>query len=715
MSLSRPAVFCMALLLLGGAFARAQEPPSDSLATRQDTIETAYIRDTRTIRETYTQTSLKRIDGDNLGKNFAVFGAPDLIKSLQMLPGVAAGSELMTGLYVRGGDGSDNLFLLDGVPMYQVSHLIGLFSSFNTDIIDYADFYKGGFPARFGGRLSSVVDVGVKEGSFSRWSGNASLGSVDGRFQLEGPLVKGRTSLNFGLRRTWTEPMQYLAILFIDDEQTREMARHFHYDFGDFNLKLVHKFTPSDKLSLSLYYGQDLLKALMKQSDEGTSFDMDYLLRWGNTLASLRYDKRFDDRLEMSSSLWYTRYSSRMIFDTQAYTYDDDQRQYLHLEENNLSRVQDIGANIDFYHKRLHGHHLRWGGSVIAHVYDPTRSQQVLMEAEETPAYKEGSSQAKNYRGAELAAYLEDEISLGWKWKLNLGLRDVLYIVGAGKTFNRFEPRVALKYQANDILALKTSYSVMNQFTHKVSATYLDLPSNLWMPSTAEVKPMSSQQWVAGVELALPQNVTFDIEAFYKTLDHLYEYTGINSMLPQIDKWESVFEEGKGRSAGIEMSVEYRTEHLQAAAYYTLSRSERRFETFHYDWFPDRNDNLHRLNLTASYRFNKRFELYAAWVYHTGNRFTGKVATVNDGGVVYDVYGTPNCYHMPAYHRMDAGFNWHRLHSKGREGVLTLSVYNIYNHVNPVFAMVEEENGKTLGHYYGLIPIIPSLSYCYKF
>ncbi len=703
-----------ALLILplseNGGEGRVQAPP-DTAISRQDTIEAAVISDSKTLREAYTQTSLKRIDGSELGRNFAVFGAPDLIKSLQMLPGVSSGTELMTGFYVRGGDGSDNLFLLDGVPMYQISHLVGLFSSFNTDVIDYADFYKGGFPARFGGRLSSVVDVGVKEGNFVQWHGSASLGNVDGRVQIEGPIIKGKTSLNFGLRRTWTEPMQALAILFIDDPTERKMAKNFHYNFGDANLKLVHKFTPDDKFSLSLYYGQDYLKTLVLQSEDGTQLDLNYKLHWGNTLGSLRYDKRIGPLLDMSAALWYTTYTSRMIFDTKA-TNDEES---MNLAENNLSRVKDFGGNIDFYDKKIDNHHFRFGGSAVAHVYDPTRSQSLYMESDGSIQIDEKSSQSRNYQGAELVAYLEDEISIGRRWRLNLGLREVLFMVGKGKTFNRLEPRLALKYQASDLFALKTSFSTMNQFTHKVSATYLDLPSNLWMPSTAKVKPGSSNQWVLGAELTLPWNISLDIEAFYKTLSHLYEYTGINSMLPQIDKWESVFEEGKGRAAGVEFSVEYRTEHLQAAAYYTLSRSERHFDSFYFGWFPDRNDNLHKLNLNASYRFNEKFELYAAWVYHTGNRFTGKMATVNENGSTIDVYGTPNYYHLPAYHRLDAGFNWHRKHSKGREGVLTLSVYNIYNHVNAVFGMIEEENGKIYGTSYGFIPIIPSLFYTYKF
>lgn len=709
----------LSLLFLSPMAGKEAMAHSDSLIVdRKDSIVPAFVYSDKKIREVRSQTSLKRLDGDKIGRNFAVLGTPDLVKSLQMLPGVSSGSELMAGLYVRGGDGSDNLFLLDGVPMYEVSHLVGMFSSFNTDLIDYADFYKGGFPARYGGKLSSVVDVGIKEGSFDKWSGSASLGSIDGRFNVGGPLVKGRTSLNFGVRRTWTEVMQGLATAFITDDQERKMAEAFHYDFGDFNLKLAHKFSSRDKLTFSAYYGQDLLKAMIVEDlEDESSSDIDYNLRWGNTLGTLRYDKIFSETLAMDVQLFYTNYSSRMVFTTESSsTGGSEPDSYFNLHENNLSRVYDIGLSANLYSKRVEGHHFRSGGSVIRHTYDPVRSEGMIAKEDNVPIYNTESKEEKHYNGAEIAAYVEDEISIADRLNVNVGLRDALYVVD-GRAYNRIEPRLSVRFHANELLSLKGSFSAMDQFTHKVSATYIDLPSNLWMPSTDKVKPMRSNQWVLGGELELPCNLSIDVEAFYKTMDHLYEYTGINTMLPRIDGWEEVFEEGKGRAYGVEISAEYSREKFFAAAYYTLSRSERFFETFYCDYFPDRNDNLHRLTLTASYRFSKKFELYAAWVYHSGNRFTGKEAVVpgDASSPSYDIYGSPNNYLLPDYHRLDAGLNWHRTTRRRHERTLTLSVYNAYNHVNAMFGFVDEDDGRLVGHSYGIVPIIPSLSYTYRF
>ena len=686
-----------------------------------DTLEAAVIQDQKTIKEITTQTSLQRIDGSQIGKNFAVLGTPDLIKTLQMMPGVSSGSELMSGLYVRGGDGSDNLFLLDGVPMYQVSHLIGMFSSFNTDVIENADFYKGGFPARYGGRLSSVVDVGVREGNFEQWHGNASLGLVDGHFQIEGPLWKGKTSINFGVRRTWTDILKSVATLFIKGETQQEMASNFHYDFGDFNLKLVHKFSPDSKLSFSGYYGQDLMNAMFLFNQPDTKLDLTYRLKWGNTLGTLRWDRSWSETFAMDASVYYTNYSSRMKFLTEidSKTTDDEgnvSKSNIDIHENNLSRIYDLGGGLNFYSKKFDGHHFRFGGSGVFHTYDPSRDSGILMTSDGAENINTKDSQSKHYLGGELAAYFEDEISLGRRWRINLGLRDALFLVD-GRAYNRLEPRAAVKFMATDYLDLKGSFSTMNQFTHQVAATYLDLPTNLWMPSTAKVKPMNSNQLVLGGVLKFPQNITLDVEAFYKTLDHLYEYTGANTMLPQINQWEEVFEEGRGRAYGLEVSLEYKTEKLQTAAYYTLSKSERQFDTFYYTWYPDRNDNRHKVTLTASYRFNKKFELYGAWIYHTGNRFTGKSGVIWAGGqeLDYALYDSPNNFALPDYHRLDLGLNFHRKTRRGNESTLTISIYNAYNHVNPMFGFIEQDGDKMVGVAYGLIPIIPTISYALKF
>lgn len=698
-----------------------------------DTLNAAVVEADEAVRRAVTQTSLKRIEASDIARGYATFGTPDLIKILQQLPGVASGTELMSGLYVRGGDGSDNLYLLDGVPMYQVSHLIGLFSSFNTDMVEGVDFYKGGFPARFGGRLSSVVDVGIREGGYDAWHGSASLGITDGRLQFGGPIVKGRTSLNVGIRRTWTDIIKSAAMPFINDPLSEEMTRDSNYDFTDFNLKLTHRLAPGSKLILSAYYGHDLADALivMEEGDTQSSTDMDlrFRLRWGNTLGSLRWEHRWNENLLMDAQIFHTRYSSDMRFITDIFNSYRSEGESLavgsssgtsgsssvHLDEHNLSRVYDTGAFLHFYWGKYSRHNLRFGTEAVLHTYDPSRSANMLFKNNGEEALSDDSSQSKNYRGADISIFGEDEISFTDRFKMNLGLRGSLYLVG-GTAYPRLEPRLSTRFIVTDKLALKASYSAMNQFTHLVAATYLDLPTNLWMPSTSKIRPMHADQGVLGAEYSFSRNLSLDVECFGKYMTHIYEYTGVNSMLPQIDEWESVFSEGRGRAYGAEFSLEYRRTNCQAALYYTLSKSERLFPAAYFDWYPDRNDNLHRLTLTASWRFSRKFELYGGWTFHTGNRFTGKTAVVwDDNYVKYEIYDSPNSFSLPAYHRLDLGFNWHHKTRRGGERTFNISVYNAYCHVNAMFGFIEESEGRLKGMAYGLIPIVPSISYYWKF
>lgn len=716
------------LLLLGLAvtlaiFAQAQENE------QIDTLNAAIIRTDKEKREARTQTSIQRLDSRQLKRGFALLGSPDLVKTLQILPGVASGTELTSGLFVRGGDGSDNLFLLDGVPLYQVSHVIGLFSSFNTDVIDEVDFYKGGFPARYGGRLSSVVDVSVKDGNFTKWTGTASIGLIDGRFQIEGPLIKNKTSINFGVRRTWLDIVKALAtpIILSRNPLSEDVVSATHYDFGDFNLKIVHLLGPASKLSFSAYYGQDLLSAKMKSEEtlENGTYEQSSLsshIKWGNTLASLKWNRYWEEQgWSMESKLYYTNYSSDIFSGMdmlEKELLEDGSRMTttLDLEERNFTRIHDLGFDSDWFKEFGFQHRIRCGIGGIAHFYDPYRYMDLLVKANGRTVAKENVNSSLSYAGGEMGIYLEDEMNFWDCLDVNIGLRDALFFV-SGRVYNRLEPRVAAKLAIGGKFNLKASYAAMNQFAHLVSACYIDLPTSMWMPSTSRVQPMHSDQFVLGCDFRPNKNWKFDLETFYKSLTHLYEYNGLNTFLPALDAWESDYLEGKGRAYGAELSVEYSDTHLFAAIYYTLSRSERLYPSYYYTWFPDRNDNLHKLSLNATYRFNAKFELYANWTYHTGQRITGASAVIwGDDDVIDYVYDMPNSYHLPDYHRLDLGFNWHRKLRSGHIRTLNISVYNAYNRLNPIFGTVETNSeNKVKGMALGIIPIIPTFSYSWKF
>ncbi len=714
----------------GGVQAQVQ----DTLE-KVDTLNAAIVRTDKQKRAARTQTSLQRLDAQKLNRGFAVLGSPDLIKTLQTLPGVSGGTELSSGLYVRGGDGSDNLYLLDGVPLYQVSHLIGLFSSFNMNMVEEVDFYKGGFPARYGGRLSSVVDVDVRNGNFTKWKGSASLGLADGSFQIEGPIVKNKTSLSFGFRRTWSDLAKALArpLLKMNRDysaEADEAVSDSHYDFGDYNLKIVHLFSPVSKLSFSAYYGHDFMVGKSSSSsvtDDGerSSFSLKSRMIWGNAMASLRWDRTWEEKsLATDSKLYYTLYRSDIGMNLDMYERNKDEEMGMvemtgSLNEKDFSRIHDIGAASDWFYDAWEDHHVRFGCSGVAHIYDPFRRMDMTASVGAVPYVQENASAALHYLGGETSLYVEDEVSVGEWLQVNVGLRDALFIVKE-RSYNRVEPRLAVKADISPAVSLKGSYSKMNQFSHLVSSLYIDIPTSLWMPSTSLIKPMSADQVVLGAVFSPSENLKLDVEGFYKKMEHLYEYNGTNTLLPSLDKWEIDYVEGRGRAYGVELSVEYTTEKLQASAYYTLSKNERLFPTYYYSWYPDRNDNTHKINLSALYRFSPKFEVYAHWTYHTGNRFTAASLTVWDesySSMVQDIFDMPNNYRLPDYHRLDVGLNWHKKLSNGHIRTLNLSVYNAYNRLNAIAGglQTEDDGKKVQGVAYGIIPILPTFSYIWKF
>ncbi|MBR5835284.1 MAG: TonB-dependent receptor plug domain-containing protein, partial [Bacteroidales bacterium] len=282
---------------------------------QNDSISEAVITALVDPQRNETQTGLKRIDSKTLNSGFALFSTPDVIKTLQMMPGVSSGTELLSGFYVHGGDGSDNLFLLDGVPIYQSSHLLGLFSAFNSDVISSMDFYKSGFPARYGSKMSSVVDITTKDGDFKEYHGLFSIGLLDGRFQFDGPIRKDKTSFNFGLRRTWTETVTLPLLAYLNKQNAiYDEKMNFRYAFTDLNAKITHKFSNRSVLSANFYTGNDVFKFM---SDDASEYWVngireyrrdvqDINLGWGNMVGSLNWNYEIDDKISMTNKLYYS-------------------------------------------------------------------------------------------------------------------------------------------------------------------------------------------------------------------------------------------------------------------------------------------------------------------------------------------------------------------------------------------------------------------------
>ena len=701
---------------------------------QKDSIPEAVITALIDPKRNETQTGLTRINGKSLNKGFALLSSPDLIKSIQMLPGVSGGTELLSGLYVHGGDGSDNLFLLDGVPLYQVTHLGGLISSFNTEMINNLDFYKSGFPSRFGGKLSSVSDITTRQGDMHSYHGSFNIGLLNGGIQFEGPIVPGKSSFNVGMRRSWFDVLTIPAIAIVNSRLPYGQTKRMRYAMTDFNINLTHLFSEDSRLALNVYTGSDLFRygnetqsvkyweGIRNTGENGHDLNV----RWGNILTSLNWKKEFSDQLLLNTILYYTRASNNIMLDN--YQWSVAQREPLITDyittEKNRSRLHDLSAKADIDWIPSEYHHIRTGIIYTQHLFRPYKD--IYSYSEQTEILTDGTyslvsaqvheneSFTTSYDASEVNIYVEDEIALSNRFKTSLGLRYTAFATD-GKIYNSLEPRAALRFQCGPNVSLKMSYTEMSQFIHKLQANYIDIPMSSWLPVSDEVPPMRSRQVAGGIYANLPLNITLNVEGYWKTMDNLYEYCGIGILYPDVAFWEEELMKGKGRSYGAEVHLSWRSERTEVAAYYTLSWTERFFESIWQDWYPARNDNRHRLTINVTHRFNDRFEMYGAWNYHTGDRMTIPTQLV-DGE---PFYSSPYNYRLPDYHRMDIGFNLHKTTKRGNESIWNLSLYNAYCRMNPMFAVVDSYVEDDVRHNklttMALIPIIPSFSYTLKF
>lgn len=702
---------------------------------QHDTINESIVTAQTSKELNTTQTGFQKLDKIVFERGYAMFSSPDVIKAIQQLPGVASGTELLSGMYVRGGDGSDNLYLLDGVPLYQVSHLGGIFSSFNTDVLESLDFYKSGFPARYGGRMSSVVDVKTKDGDFREYHGLASIGLLDGRLQFEGPIIKDKTSFNIGLRRSWLDVLTVPATYLISDLE--DVKLRLKYAFWDLNANLTHKFSDENKLTLRIYGGRDKAKFGQARDHKyfegeedlsGSMYDFEWGLGWGNFVTSLNWDYRFNPSHEMSAKVYFSRYGSLFsMYDYYEYRGDDGKVEHYSISDNrNSSQTSDIGFRADFSYRPNASHHIRYGTLLQYHFYSPEHSIYNYAQAYSTVTNNEDKSYSNHAESFEPAVYIEDEMTLTDWFTANVGLR-YSSVWAQNRMYHNIQPRAALRFAVGDNTSIKMSYSEMAQNNHLVSSNYLSLPTSFWMPSTDKIAPSKSRQLSAGVYFNLPHNIKFNVEGYGKTMDNLLEFRGKWGIYPPIHLWEESLVVGKGRSWGVESELSWADSKTSLTAYYTLSWSQRFFEDFYQFWYKDRNDNRHKLTLTGTRRIGKKFEVYASWNYHSGGWMTSQSQAIWEGEVgkwPEMFFSYPNNLQVPDYHRLDLGCNFHKTTKRGNESIWNLSFYNAYCRINPIIAYVAERYDFTeenlagfnfVGQAFGIIPIIPSFSYTLKF
>lgn len=715
-------------------------------------LEEVVVLGTSTSKQSVlsTQMGALEINQQTVRSTPTMFGEADIIKTLQLTPGVSSGTEGTAGMYVRGGNVDENLFLIDGNPVYQINHIGGIFSAFNSEAVSGMDFFKSGFPSRYGGRLSSVVDVHTKEGNMKEYHGSASLGLISGNLNLEGPIIKDRTSFNIALRRTWLDVLTAPAVAIANGITKKDGSRlRARYAFHDLNLKVNHIFNDRSRMYFSLYNGNDVLKGGSTDfPDEGYegnfNYDTDLSLRWGNIMATAGWTYVFNNRLFGKVSGVFTRYHSKLrstIHNVEGNEGDDDY--YDSFSENTTNTgIMDVGLRTSFDYLPASSHHIRFGGDYLVHRFQPEYNRSVAYDKSGSIPTEIGKEYANDLLwGHEAGVFAEDDWSLSKAVRVNAGLRFSLFNV-QGKTYTGLEPRVSLRWLLDDNLSFKASYSRMNQYVHLISNSTISLPTDAWMPVTRKLKPLVSDQVSAGFYYNLNKDYNFSVEGYYKTLDNLLEYRDGHTFTPSFLNWEEKLTVGEGRSYGVEFMVRKEIGRTTGWIGYGLSWSDRQFDELNKgERFPARFDNRHKLNIVVMHKISPKVEISAAWSYASGNHVTLSLENYDEygnpgrndyvGGYPYDgSYGTidyfegRNNYQLPAYHRLDLGIKIYRPKKKGRMGIWTISIYNVYSRMNPF--MIYKKDKRVFdpkdGYKFvpvfktvGIMPIIPSISYTYKF
>lgn len=661
----------------------------------------------------------------------ALLGEKDVLKALQLLPGVSGGGEGQSGLYVRGGGPDQNLILLDGVPVYNASHLFGFFSVFNADAIRDVSLTKGGFPARFGGRLSSVVEINMKEGNENEFHGEGTVGIVASKLTLEGPITKGKSSFIVSGRRTYIDLLARPLIKSgFKSDGSEGVAGYYFYDL---NAKVNHRFSDKDRLFFSFYTGKDKfyldLKDRYNYAQSRNEYDTNTGLGWGNLTAALRWNHVLTPKLFANATLTYSRYK----FNTDAASSDRSIENGVTISESAyslgyFSGIDDVAAKVDFDFLPNPQHYIKFGGSAIVHTFYPGRFDTYIKESVEDPGTSASIGQP-NVTAGELALYAEDDWKATDRLRLNYGIHISSFLV-KDNPYLSVQPRLNVRYLLNKGWALKGAFSTMRQYIHLLTNETIGLPTDLWLPTTAAVKPQDSWQAALGLAKTIGKDYEFSAEAYYKEMKNVIAFREGASLF-QFDDWQSRVEQGDGTAYGLELFVQKKKGRFNGWVGYTLSWAWREFDNINLGRrYPYKFDRRHDFEVVGSYKFNDRVSLSATWVYSTGNavtlgtsRYQAPGPYTNDG--YYYSYETThtaerNNFRYQSYHRLDVGVDFTK-QKKRHQRTWSFGAYNAYNRKNPFFLLLDKDYDNQTGKQtsvlkqVSLFPVIPYVAYSFKF
>jgi hypothetical protein len=664
-----------------------------------------------------TEMGIVQLSVEKIKKLPAFMGEVDILKTIQLLPGVQSAGEGNSGYYVRGGGPDQNLILLDDATIFNASHLFGFFSVFNADAIDNVTFIKGGMPANYGGRLASVLDIAMKEGDANKYHVEGGIGVISSRLALQGPIKKNKSSFIVSARRTYIDALLKPVI-------DKSKAKGSSYYFYDVNAKINYILSEKDRLTISGYLDRDILAYQNSESDFNVKTP------WGNTTASARWNHLFNDSLSTKTSIVFSDYNFSTSINQSGF------------EFKLFSGITDWQAKSDWIYYPSKKQEIKFGGNYIFHSFTPSSISAKSGNTELQPA------KIKKQYANEAALYISDEYDLTKKIKITAGLGysafqhigpydhynkdfsgnivDTLnYSPGQNiKFYQGLEPRLAVRYSLNDKSSIKASYTHNYQYMHLTSFVAVSLPTDIWIPSSLLVKPQIGDLYALGYFRNFKEN-TYEasVEVYYKTMQNLVEYK--ENAMPGDNVNNNVEDNltfGKGKSYGIEFFLKKTYGRLNGWLGYTLSYTTRTFPDINQGMeFHPRYDRRHDVSAVASYNLSKRWTFSAVFVYATGDATTPTIARYFIQQNLITEYGDRNSFRLPSYHRLDISFAYQGKKTEKYESSWNFSIYNVYNHQNPYFIYPNQTGSIATGDLkiqekqVSLFPILPSISWNFKF
>jgi len=652
---------------------------------------------------------------ENIKQLPVILGEVDVLKSAQLLPGIQSGGEGNSGLYVRGGGPDQNLILLDEAVVYNAAHLFGFFSVFNADAIKDINIIKGGMPAEYGGRLSSVLDISMKDGNNKKYEADGGIGLLSSRLTLQGPIQKNKSSFIFSGRRTYVD---VLSKPFMKEDNAFNGSGYYFYDL---TTKVNYRISDKDRIFLSGYFGRDVFS--FRNSDSGIGIE----IPWGNATTSLRWNHLFNDKLFLNTSI---------IFSDYRFEFNINQSDF---ELKIFSGINDWNTKVDFLYQPNQRHTIKFGSNYTYHEFTPGnasgKSGDVVFEPDEI--FKQYSNEG--------AIYLSDDFDLTDDLKIHAGLRyssfqhsgyisfrDYLKneIEVNNNNYRHLEPRLSFRYKLNSTSSVKGAYTQNYQYIHLASTASVSLPTDLWVPSSAGIEPKFADQYAIGYFKNLKDNVyETSIEAYYKEMTNLIEYK--EGVLPEDNTNSSsddAFVFGNGDSYGIELLIRKNKGKTTGWIGYTLSKTTRYFDEINNGIaFPAKYDRRHDLSITATHKLSEKWTLSGVFVYATGNAITLPTERYMIGGNIFTEYTSRNGFRIDPYHRLDIGATYTVKKNKRFQSSWNFSIYNIYSRKNPYFiyfdleapenqdGSIQEGNLTPKAYEVSIFPILPSVTWNFNF